>query len=73
MLQNTQLLANESYFERMMQPLVIGEFQTGQKIKLTPDASRTINHLVVAEYMNEFSAGSRIGNPTGNRTGAHSW
>ncbi len=72
-LQNTQLLANESYFERMMQPLVIGEFQTGQKIKLTPDASRTINHLVVAEYMNEFSAGSRIGNPTGNRTGAHPW
>ena len=58
-LQNTQLLDYEKYFERMMQPIVIGEFQTQQKIKLTPDASRTINHLVVAEYMNEFAAGSR--------------
>jgi type I restriction enzyme R subunit len=60
-LQNTQLLNNESYFERMMQPIVIGEFYTRQKIKLTPDATRTINHLVVSEYMNEFSAGSRTG------------
>lgn len=60
-LQNTQLLNNESYFERMMQPIVIGEFYTRQNIKLTPDATRTINYLVVSEYMNEFSAGSRIG------------
>lgn len=64
-LQNTQLLANESYFERMMMPLVISEFQTRQKIKLNPDASRTINGLVVAEYMNEFTSG--------NRTGVHAW
>ena len=68
-LQNTQLLANENYFERMIQPLVIDEFHTRQHIKLTPDASRTINHLVVAEYMNEFIAGSR----TGARTGASPW
>jgi type I restriction enzyme R subunit len=60
-LQNTQLLNNESYFERMMQPIVIGEFHTRQKIKLTPDATRTINHLVVSEYMNEFFAGCRTG------------
>lgn len=60
-LQNTQLLANESYFERMMQPIVIGEFYTRQHIKLTPDATRTINQLVVAEYMNEFSVGTRTG------------
>ncbi|MDH4394618.1 MAG: type I restriction endonuclease [Limnobacter sp.] len=70
-LQNTQLLNNESYFERMMQPIVIGEFYTRQQIKLTPDATRTINHLVVAEYMNEFSAGARTG--TGRNTGANPW
>jgi len=70
-LQNTQLLNNESYFERMMQPIVIGEFYSRQHIKLTPDASRSINQLVVAEYMNEFSAGARTG---GSRnTGAHPW
>jgi type I restriction enzyme R subunit len=60
-LQNTQLLNNESYFGRMMMPIVIGEFQTRQKITLTPDAARTINHLVVAEYTNEFNSGSRAG------------
>lgn len=63
-LQNTQLVNNESYFERMMMPLVIGEFQSRQKIQLTPDASRTINQLVVAEYINEFASGSRIGTRT---------
>ncbi|MCU7240810.1 type I restriction endonuclease subunit R [Pseudomonas peradeniyensis] len=60
-LQNTQLLNNESYFERMMMPLVIGEFQNRQKIQLTPAASHTINQLVVAEYINEFASGTRVG------------
>lgn len=64
-LQNTQLLANESYFEQKMMPLVIGEFQTRRNIKLNPDASRTINRLVVTEYMNEFASGTR--------TGVHTW
>jgi type I restriction enzyme R subunit len=64
-LQNTQLMANEAFFERMMMPLVIGEFQTRRKIKLNPDASRTINRLVVGEYMNEFISG--------RRTGAQAW
>ncbi|QVI80724.1 type I restriction endonuclease subunit R [Pseudomonas syringae] len=63
-LQNTQLVNNESYFERMMMPLVIDEFQNRQKIQLTPDASRTINQLVVAEYINEFVSGTRIGTRT---------
>lgn len=60
-LQNTQMLANESYFERMMQPIVIGEFYSRQRIPLTADATRIINQLVVAEYMNEFNAGIRSG------------
>ncbi len=64
-LQNTQLLANESYFERMMMPMVIGEFHTRRNIKLNPDASRMINRLVVTEYMNEFISG--------NRKGASAW
>ena len=63
-LQNTQLMNNESYFGRMMMPLVIGEFQNRQKIQLTPDASHTINQLVVAEYINEFASGTRTGTRT---------
>ena len=70
-LQNTQILSNESYFERMMQPIVIGEFYNRQNIKLTPGATRTINHLVVSEYMNEFTAGSRSGG--NHNAGAQSW
>ncbi len=66
-LQNSQVLATDSYFERLMMPLVIGEFQA-HKITLDPEASRAINHLVVAEYMNEFNAGLRSGNTKGIRT-----
>ncbi len=62
-LQNTQLLDNESYFGGMMMPLVIQSFQGQQKISLDPDAANTINQLVVAEYMNEFASGSRTGVP----------
>jgi type I restriction enzyme R subunit len=57
-LQNTQILDNESYFERAMMPLVINRFMKQQQIKLNPDASRYINHLVVAEYLKEFNTGA---------------
>lgn len=62
-LQNTQLMENESYFDRMMMPLVIGQFQTRRNIPLNPESSRYINRLVVAEYMNEFAFGRSTGAP----------
>jgi type I restriction enzyme R subunit len=58
-LQNTRILDNESYFERAMMPLVISRFMDQQQITLNPDASRYINHLVVAEYLKEFNTGAR--------------
>ncbi|MDH7942528.1 type I restriction endonuclease [Pseudohongiella sp. SYSU M77423] len=58
-LNNSQILDNESYFERQMVPLVIRRFKGEQNIQLNADASRYINHLVVAEYLNEFSTGAR--------------
>ncbi|MDY7539170.1 type I restriction endonuclease [Undibacterium sp. 5I1] len=58
-LNNTQILDNENYFERQMMPLVINRFMTQQQIKLNGDASRYINHLVVAEYLKEFNTGAR--------------
>lgn len=53
-LQNTAMLDNESYFERMMLTNIINRFQKEQKIKITPDATRYINNLVVNEYIDEF-------------------
>ncbi|WEE24114.1 DEAD/DEAH box helicase family protein [Aeromonas caviae] len=58
-LNNSQILDNESYFERQMMPKVINRFMNQQNIKLNADASRFINHLVVAEYLKEFNTGSR--------------
>jgi type I restriction enzyme R subunit len=58
-LQNTQILDNEGYFERQMIPLVIKRFKKNQ-IKLNPDASRYINHLVVSEYLHEFHTGITV-------------
>lgn len=60
-LQNTQLIDNEGYFEQLMMPMVIDQFQTRQSIKLNPEISRFINKQVVKEYMSEFSSGSRTG------------
>lgn len=58
-LNNNQILDNEGYFERQMMPLVITRFMKEQQIKLNADASRYINHLVVAEYLKEFNTGSQ--------------
>jgi type I restriction enzyme R subunit len=58
-LQNSQMLGNESYFERQMMPLVINRFKNEQHIPLNADASRYINHLIVGEYLKEFHTGER--------------
>ena len=57
-LNNTQILYNDSYFERSMMPLVIARFIEDQNFKLNAESSRYINHLVVAEYMKEFNGGA---------------
>ena len=58
-LENSQIMNNESYFERLMMPLVIRQFNTQQDIKLNPDTARSINHLIVAEYLHEYNTGAR--------------
>ena len=54
-LSNTDMLNNESYFERMMIFNVIKRFKDEQKIELNADATKYINKLVVNEYINEFN------------------
>ncbi|PMG38602.1 restriction endonuclease subunit R [Vibrio breoganii] len=54
-LNNQQLLNNESYFERTVMPNTIKQFKMEQRINLTPVAAKHINMLVVREYLNEFN------------------
>ncbi|MET0013033.1 MAG: type I restriction endonuclease [Sedimenticola sp.] len=54
-LNNSQILQNEAYFEKTTLPMVVRNFKGEQKMNLTPDLSRTINGLLVQEYMNEHN------------------
>jgi type I restriction enzyme, R subunit len=50
---NTQMLNNESYFDKLLIQLVIGSF--GQhKIELDPESAKYINTCLVKEYINEY-------------------
>lgn len=57
-LENSQVVRNESFFEQTMMPSVIEEFRSKQKININPDISRFINGLVTREYLEEFKAGA---------------
>ncbi|MCI4069871.1 type I restriction endonuclease [Dickeya dianthicola] len=60
-LNNSQLLNNERYFEQQMVSCVIEHFEDRHHITLTSQAAIEINRLIVTEYLNEFN------------TGAHTW
>lgn len=53
-LQNSKLLENEGYLDKMMIRLVINQFVKQNNITLNPETSKFINNLVVQEYTNEF-------------------
>jgi type I restriction enzyme R subunit len=55
---NTQMLNNESYFERLLMQMVIGGFSKN-KIELDPESAKYINTCLVKEYMNEYSGAIR--------------
>ena len=52
-LQNMQILNNESYFSQEMKRFLKAQFKQ-QNIDLDLESSQYINNLVVREYMNEF-------------------
>ncbi len=54
-LQNANMLNNESYFSQMTIKFVIEQFMKEQGIKLNAESSKYINNLLVREYMNEFN------------------
>jgi type I restriction enzyme, R subunit len=53
-LQNAQVLENESFVERMMMRLVIDQFNNKHHLALDAETSERVNSLIVKEYMNEF-------------------
>lgn len=52
--QNSNMLENENFVEKMMMRLVIDQFKTKQHIPLNTVSTKRINSLVVKEYMNEY-------------------
>ena len=53
-IQNSKMLENESFVERMMMRLVIDQFKNKQQIPLDATTTKRINGMIVKEYMNEF-------------------
>lgn len=53
-LQNSQMLDNESYVEKMMMKIVINQLHNKHHLELNPEKTRRINSLLVKEYMNEY-------------------
>lgn len=54
LLQNANILENESFVEKMIVRHVINQFKNKHHIALDAATSKRINGLVVKEYMNEF-------------------
>lgn len=54
-LQNSKMLENESYVERMMMRLVVNQFKKEQNIPINTIDVKRINSLIVKEYMNEYN------------------
>jgi type I restriction enzyme R subunit len=53
-LQNSNVLENESYIETMMMRMVINQLNTKAQFCLDVEKSKRINSLIVKEYINEY-------------------
>jgi type I restriction enzyme R subunit len=53
-LQNSKMMENESYVERMMAKMVIEQLKKKHNLPLDSEQAKAINGLMVKEYMNEF-------------------
>ena len=52
--QNSKMMENESYVERMMVKMVIEQLKNKHHLPLDAEQAKVINGLMVKEYMNEF-------------------
>ena len=55
LLQNSKVLENESYVEKMVMRLMVSQFKNEQKMDINTTDVRRINSIIVREYMNEYN------------------
>jgi type I restriction enzyme R subunit len=53
-LQNANILENESYVKRMIIKFVLEQLKAKNDIPLEADNAKPVNAIIVKEYMNEF-------------------
>ena len=53
-LQNSKMLENESFVEKMIVRLIIDQLKNKHQLNLDAEQAKTINAIMVKEYMNEF-------------------
>ncbi len=54
-LQNSKILENESYVEKMVMRLVVNQFKNVQHIPINATDVKRINSIIVKEYLNEYN------------------
>ena len=54
-LQNSKILENESYAEKMVMRIVVNQFKKEQNIDINTTDVKRINRIIVNEYMNEYN------------------
>ncbi|TXD53633.1 MULTISPECIES: type I restriction endonuclease subunit R [unclassified Polaribacter] len=54
-LQNSKILENERYVEKMIMRLVINQFKNKQNININATDVKRINNILVKEYINEYN------------------
>ena len=55
LLQNSKLLENESYVEKMVMRLVVNQFKREQQVNISTTEVKRVNSIIVREYMNEYN------------------
>ena len=56
-LNNSGILENENYFDRLMITTVINQFKKEHHIDIDVESTKYISSLVLSEYMNEYNGG----------------
>ena len=54
-MQNANILSNESFAERMMARIVVNQIRNKFNMEINAEQSKRIYHMIAKEYLNEFN------------------